>query len=147
MRFPCWAVIVPHCVGGGWSPEAQKWSRVRTETFSRETLHSSKVTLSAGWVAQLVGVLSRATIGCGFDSWSGHIPRLQVRCWSVRGREATDPCFLLTSMFLSLFLPTSLSLKINKNVSSVWIKKKPLPWESPRCTCTSSLLSKEQRGA
>ena len=31
------------------------------------------------WVAQLVGVSSHTPKGCGFDSQSGHIPRLQVQ--------------------------------------------------------------------
>ena len=30
-------------------------------------------------LAQLVGASSHRLRGCGFDSWSGHMPRLQVR--------------------------------------------------------------------
>ena len=32
-----------------------------------------------GWVAQLVGALTHTPKCCGFDSQSGHTPRLQVQ--------------------------------------------------------------------
>ena len=48
--------------------------------------------------------------------WSGHV-------W-----EATNPCFSLTSMFLSLFPPSSFS-KINENIHS-WVRKGG--WEEGR---------------
>ena len=35
--------------------------------------------LGPGRVGQWVGALSHTPKGCGFDSWSGHILRLQVR--------------------------------------------------------------------
>ena len=62
-----------------------------------------KITMySPGWVVKLVGALSCTPKGCGFDSWSGHIPRLQV--WSpVRVCTGGNQ-----SMFLSL--PPFLSL-------------------------------------
>ena len=61
-----------------------------------------------GWVAWLVGVSSHALKGRGFDSRSGHTPGLRVQSWSGGAQEATDGCFSLTSMLLSLSLPLSL---------------------------------------
>ena len=59
-----------------------------------------------------------------FHAWSGHIPGFQVLCLagdpqSGYVREATNQCFSLTSMFLSLpsSLPSSLSLTAMKNMS------------------------------
>ena len=49
-----------------------------------------------GHVTQLGGALSHTPKCFGFDSWSGRV------------QEATDRCFSLTSMILSLSLPFSL---------------------------------------
>ena len=57
-------------------------------------------------VAQLAGMLSCTVKGCGFDSWSKHMPRLQL------GPRAGARTRGNQSMFLSLFLPAlPLSLK------------------------------------
>ena len=76
-------------------------------------------------MAQSVEALSHTLKGCGFDSWAGHIPRLQVRFLvpgrGAYGRQPTDVS--LASMFLShidVFLslspPLPLSLSINKHI-------------------------------
>ena len=77
----------------------------------------------------LVGASSHKLKGYGFDSPSGHMPGLWV--WSQLGleQEATNWCFFLTSMFLSLSLSLSCSLpspllKICKHVLSWGLKKK-----------------------
>ena len=70
-------------------------------------------------MAQLVGVLSHKLGGCGFDSRSGHIPRLQV--WSpVKARIRGTYSMFLThiDVSLSLFLCLSLSLPLSlKSIS------------------------------
>ena len=58
---------------------------------------------SPGPVAQLVGVSSHAPKGCGFNSRSGHIPRVWV--WSLVGAHSggSQACFsLCLSLLLSL---------------------------------------------
>ena len=62
-------------------------------------------------VAQLVG---RKMKGYQFNSWSGHLPGVWVWSWSGLIWVATDRCFSLTLMFLSLSFsfPSPLS-KIN----------------------------------
>ena len=75
-------------------------------------------------MAHLAGASSHKPKGHGFDSRSGHIPRLRV--WSLVGvhtrghqtgwlRQATNECFSLTSTFLSLSFPFLLS-KVSKYV-------------------------------
>ena len=64
-----------------------------------------------GQVAPLVGALSHALKGCGFDSWLGPVPRLQVRSLVGSVGEATHQCVSLTSVFLSLSLHLPISLK------------------------------------
>ena len=68
--------------------------------------------LSLTSVAQLVGALSM--IGCGFDSQSGHIPRLWVR-FSVGACTGGNQLMLLShiNVFLSPFLSPFLSLKMS----------------------------------
>ena len=60
---------------------------------------------SVGWVS------SYQEEGRQFDSWSGHIPGLPA---SGHIQEATDQCFSLTLMFLSLSLSPSSPLSKNK---------------------------------
>ena len=49
---------------------------------------------------------------CRFKSWSAHIPRLQVQSLvRVCAWEATDGCFILALISLSLSLSLFLSLK------------------------------------
>ena len=56
-------------------------------------------------VAQLVGMLTCKLKGCGFDSWSGHMPKLRVRFRSGRMRDATDRYFSHIDVSLLFFLP------------------------------------------
>ena len=72
-------------------------------------------------VAQLVGESSSTPKGHGFDSLSGHITRLQVQSPVGEHRRRRQPvnfslsyqCF---SIYLSIYLCVSLSLKAMKNV-------------------------------
>ena len=57
--------------------------------------------------------------GCGFDPWSGRMPRVQA--WSHLVQEATDRRFPPTSVFLSLPFSPLLSSppppsKVNKHI-------------------------------
>ena len=52
-------------------------------------------------VAQMVGALSRRPKGHRFDSWSGHIPRLQV-CSPVKVHTKSNQKMFLTLISLSL---------------------------------------------
>ena len=73
---------------------------------------------SPGWVAWLVGASSCTPKVCGIDSWSGHIPRVQV--WSPVGACTRGNKF----MFLShIDVPLSLSL-INKHNLKWRLKKR-----------------------
>ena len=65
-----------------------------------------------GWVAALAGALSHTPKGCGFDSQSGHMPRLWVRSLvgACTGGTHTD-----VSLYLLLSLSSFLS-KINKHI-------------------------------
>ena len=67
-----------------------------------------------GRVAQLVGASSYTPKGCGLNPQSGHMPGLQARSPVGGVQEATDQCFSLTSMFLSLSFPLSSPLTKNK---------------------------------
>ena len=60
-------------------------------------------------VAPLVGASSHTPLSWGLESWSGHIPRLQVDLCSGCTWEAADRCSSLTMMSVSLFLSLSLS--------------------------------------
>ena len=55
---------------GKWIDECKK-NETRPPSY---TTYKNK--LSPGQVIQLVGELFPTTKGCGFDLWSGHIPRL-----------------------------------------------------------------------
>ena len=57
--------------------------------------NDSKMIQALAGVAQLVGTFSHKSKGCRFDSWSGHMPRLQV--WSPVGVSTRGNW----SMFLS----------------------------------------------
>ena len=83
------------------------------------------------WLAGSVGASSCTSKCCRFNSWSGHIPWLLVQSQLGCIQEATDWCFSLTSMFLSLFLfpPSNINKQIlrwglktkNKNICiSLW---------------------------
>ena len=68
-------------------------------------------------VAPLVGASSRRLKGCGFDSHSGHIPRLGPRPHLRHVWEGANQCFSLTQMSLPPCLSAHISLsKINKHV-------------------------------
>ena len=73
------------------------------------------------WLAGSVGASSCTSKCCRFNSWSGHIPWLLVQSQLGCIQEATDWCFSLTSMFLSLYF--FLSLKINKYILRQGLKK------------------------
>ena len=77
------------------------------------------------WVAGLVGTLSQSCTPTvyGFDSWSGHIPRLQVWC-PVRACTGGNWLKFLASMFLSPSSSPPFSLK-PINISSGEKKKSP----------------------
>ena len=66
--------------------------------------------------AQLVGASSHTPKAAGWIRSEGTNPRCRFETWSGRLREATNQCFSLTSVFLSLSLPSS-SLKITKQSS------------------------------
>ena len=68
--------------------------------------HAKNSIICPGWVTWLVGALSHAPRGCGYDPQSRHV------------QEATDQCFSFTSMFLSNPLPLSLKHKKSINISS-----------------------------
>ena len=81
--------------------------RVSNHNVGLTVLHLSYPHRSA-----VVGWASSHKVQCRqFDSWSGHMPGLRVRSQSGCVQEATNRCFFLTSMFLSLSfsLPSPLS--------------------------------------
>ena len=55
--------------------------------------------------AQSVGASSHKPKGCGFDSWSGHMPGLQVPSPIQGSYESNQSMFL---SHIDVFLPTSL---------------------------------------
>ena len=65
--------------------------------------------ISSGRLVQLVGAASSSPKGCGFHSWSGHIPRLWVPFLVRMGRR----CSLSLFLFLSLSLPLC---KVSKHI-------------------------------
>ena len=72
-----------------------------------EVLPLKMLRCCCGPVAQLVGASFGTPKGCGFDSRSGHIPRLWVQFLvgaCTRGNWPMCQCFSLMSMFLSLSL-------------------------------------------
>ena len=75
-------------------------------------------------VALSVGALACKVKGHRFDSWSEHMPRLQVGCTvrkRTRGNQSMFPSHIQTSP--SLCLPSPLS-KINKHVLGWGLKKR-----------------------
>ena len=70
---------------------------------------------SPSQVVQLVGVSPCTPKSCGFDFWSGYIPRLQIRFW-VEARTGGNRCFSLPP-FLSLS-------QINKHILEWRLKQK-----------------------
>ena len=58
--------------------------------------------------------------GPQLDPWLGHMPGLWIRPWFGHTGEATNQCFSLTSMFLSLsfFLPFSLFKKKMEGITN-----------------------------
>ena len=69
---------------------------------------------SSSQVAQIVAVSSGTSKVCGFDSWSGHIPRLQVRSL-VRVCMRSNQLMFLSHTEVSLSLTVSLK---SVNISS-----------------------------
>ena len=67
-------------------------------------------------VTQLIGALSSKPKGCGFDSQSGHMPRLWVQSPVWACTRGTDQCFFLTLMLLSPSLSPSLPISL-KSIS------------------------------
>ena len=62
-------------------------------------------------VAQLVGTLSHKPKGCGFNSWSGHMPELWVQPRVQAHARGNQLMFLYhINVSLLLSLPSSLSL-------------------------------------
>ena len=83
---------------------------------------------SPGWVAQLIGAsLCTPKKGWGFDSWSRHIPKLQVR-YPVRAVwVANNQCFSLSLASLSYsrsLSPPSSLFETNKKHIFGWVLKK-----------------------
>ena len=74
----------------------------KTTDFGILILCAANIIPHPGQVAQLVEALSLTPKGCGFDSWLGYIPKLQVRSPVRHTREATGQCFSFTLIFLSL---------------------------------------------
>ena len=73
----------------------------------------NKEVCSPDWCGSVGWVSSPKAKGCGFDSWSGHAPGLQVQSW-------------VGTMFLSSVSPAlPLSLKVNK-----WKIKEEVQWNS-----------------
>ena len=66
-------------------------------------------------MAQLVGALSSK--GCGFDSWSGHIPRLQVGSPVKYIQEGGNWLMLLSCTDVSFSPFLSFSKKVMKKMS------------------------------
>ena len=83
-----------------------------------------KQLLALACVLQFVGVLSCALRGCGFDSWWGHVPGLQVPS-PVRGHMGGNQSMFLSHINVSLPPPPS-SLKVIKKCPWVRIKKTQL---------------------
>ena len=70
-------------------------------------------TLSPGRVAQLSGAWSHAAKGWGFDSWSGHMPRLKVQSpvgAHIGGNQSVFLPHIDVSLCFSVSLSVSLSL-------------------------------------
>ena len=81
-------------------------------------------------MAQLIGVSFHTPKCCGFNSQSGHIPRLQVPSPDRKERYGRKPIdaslshqYFFLSLSLSLSLPPSLS-NISKTYPQVRIKNK-----------------------
>ena len=62
-----------------------------------------------GWVAQFVGASSHTPKGCGFDSQSGHRPRLHVLS-PIRAHKGGGWSVFLSHVDVSLSLSLSLSV-------------------------------------
>ena len=92
-----------------------------------------------GWVAQLFGVLFSTLKGRGFDSWSGHIPRLWVQS-PVGERMGGTQSMCLTLTFFSL--PSSLS-KINKHILK-WEGKNATTLPPPRTILAKKLVNSKR---
>ena len=86
---------------GPWEHHA-KWNKLerkRTICFHSYVGYKMEI-LALACVAHFVGTLSHKPKGCGFNSQSGHIPKLQIRSWSsAYVRQSIDVS--LTSIFLS----------------------------------------------
>ena len=92
-------------------------------------------TAGPGWCGSADWVPACKLKGCRFDSQSGHIPRLWVLSAVRAHTEATDCCFSLTSMFLSLSLSLSLPLFLKTSMPSVkiFLKKPVTPQRNYKC--------------
>ena len=73
-----------------------------------------KQTWALAGVAQLVEALSHTPKGCGFDSRSGHMPRLGAQS-PIGVRMRGHQSMFLSHTDMSLSLPSSLSNSINNN--------------------------------
>ena len=91
-----------------------------------------------GWVAWLVAALSCTPTGWGFDSQSSRYLRCGFDAKLVCIWEATNQCFSLMLMFLSLFLSLILPLSLKSINIFLKIKKtcagKDVEKRDPLCT-------------
>ena len=93
--------------------------------ISSRAIQTESKASGPGQVGQSVGALPPMPEGCGFDSWSGHMPRLWVQS-SIGACTAGNPSMFLShtgNSSLSL-PPLPLSLKSMVEISSGNDKKK-----------------------
>ena len=94
------------------------------EFFFIQAYISVKSHWSLGQVAQFIGVLDCALKGCGFNSWSRHIPKLPVQLL-VRVRTGGSPSMFLSYINVSLSLSSPHPLFLESIIyPQVRIKKK-----------------------
>lgn len=83
--------------------------------IQKNSLKTGQDQIGPGWVTQYVGVSSPYGDYCGFDSWSGHLPRLQAPSCEYTYRKLP--------IDVSLFLPFSLSWIFRNTYSGEDFKK------------------------
>ena len=131
--FPCQKLAFPitHVVSllysfleAGTRSDFQAALKTTTKTLTRTSqLKFPRRALAS--VAQLLGASSRAADGCGFDSWSGHVPGLWVRSPVGSAMGGNQTMFL--SLSLALSPPLINILKIKKTSLPGIQKAHPVP--------------------
>ena len=94
--------------------DGSEWSRASKGTDIKAHVQSLIKNILELWLGgQLVGVSFHTPKVGGFDSQAGRAPRLRVQSPVEARTEATDGCFALTSVYLSVCLSSPLSENIS----------------------------------